>query len=75
MNIFIEFYNQYGNFQISNRANVVMILKKNTTGLGDYRPINIINIIPKLVTKVLANRLRKSLPVLIFTQQIVFIKD
>lgn len=61
---------------LTNRANVVMIQKnENAESMGDYRPISIKNIIPKLITKVLANRFRKSLPALISSQQTAFIQD
>lgn len=58
-----------------NKANVVMIPKKETLdSMGDFRPISVINMMPKLISKVLANRLRSKLPQLILPNQTAFIK-
>lgn len=51
-----------------NRANIVMVI-------SDYRPISILNTIPKLIAKILANRLRQWLPTLTSTSQTAFVKD
>lgn len=60
----------------TNKANIVMIPKKpNSATVGDFRPISIINLIPKLITKVLANRLRSVLPDLVSAQQTAFTRD
>lgn len=75
MRVFGELYG--GNLDLSqfNRANIIMIQKKEEARcVKDYRPISIINIIPKLISKVLANRLCVYLPDLISMQQTAFIK-
>lgn len=43
--------------------------------MKEYRPISIINILTKLLTKVLSNRLRSVLPSLISNHQTTFVKD
>lgn len=56
-----------------NLANIVMIPKTtNPTTVGEFRPISIINLIPKLISKIMANRLRGSLPGLISQYQTAF---
>lgn len=53
-----------------NRANVIILSKKEETiTMQDYRLISIINLIPKVVAKVLANRLSTKLPELILVEQ------
>ena len=57
-----------------NQANIIMIAKKdNATQIGDYRPISVMNAIPKLISKLLANRLRGLLPELISSNQPAFV--
>ncbi|XP_078173997.1 uncharacterized protein LOC144567705 [Carex rostrata] len=54
------FYENQLNLKDFNKANIVMLPKgENPTSAKEFRPISIINIIPKLISKVLANRLRK----------------
>lgn len=58
-----------------NKANVVMVPKKDSPEtVNDYRPISVINIIPKLLSKILANRLRVVMPRLISCHQTAFIQ-
>ena len=42
--------------------------------VGDYRPISVMNAIPKLISKLLANRLRSLLPALISSNQTAFVQ-
>lgn len=58
-----------------NQANIIMIPKKEVSKrVGDYRPISVMNAIPKLISKILANRLRLVLPDLISSNQTAFIQ-
>lgn len=58
-----------------NRANITMIPKnEGANEVGDFRPISIINLIPKILTKILATRLSRFLPDLISIRQSAFIK-
>lgn len=58
-----------------NRANVIMIPKNNSpTSVNDFRPISVINVIPKLLAKILANRLKYKMPGLISANQTAFIR-
>lgn len=58
-----------------NHANITMIPKKEEPKLlGDFRPISVMNAVPKLISKILANRLRSFLPSLISPTQTAFIQ-
>lgn len=68
------FYNHSIDLSNINHANIVMIPKKEIcVKVSDYRPISIMNAILNLVSKILANRLRDFLPVLIVQTQTAFI--
>lgn len=59
-----------------NRANVVMIPKIDSPReVGDFRPISVINVIPKLIYKILARRLAVFLHDLISPFQTAFVKN
>lgn len=69
-----DFYNHRLDLTKFNRADVIMIPKCETPStVGDYRPISVINLVPKLISKILANRLRRVLPDIISPQQTAFI--
>ena len=58
-----------------NQANITMIPKKDEPKqVGDFRPISVMNALPKLISKILANRLRGFLPALISSSQTAFIQ-
>lgn len=72
--IFQTFYHGNINLAPYNEAKIVLVPKKETpTTTGDFRPISVLNLIPKLIAKVLSNRLRGVLPNLISCNQIAFI--
>lgn len=57
-----------------NQANIVMIPKhEHPQRVEDFSPISIMNAVPKLIAKILSNRLRGSLPDLISPAQTAFI--
>lgn len=74
MEIMKSFYDNSLDLSQVNKANVVMIPKNESpVSVGDYRPISVINLIPKLISKVLANRLKEWMPDLISANQTAFI--
>lgn len=74
-NIVWGFFNNQIGLSSINLANVVTIPKTDSPQtVGDFRPISIINIVPKLISKIIANRLGNSMQDLISPYQTVFIK-
>jgi hypothetical protein len=58
-----------------NEANVVLIPKANdASSITDFRPINLINSLAKIITKILADRLAPRLQDLVSNCQNAFIK-
>lgn len=59
-----------------NSTILTLIPKKDeATRMGDYRPISCCNVLYKVLSKILANMLKKILPKFISTNQSAFIKD
>ncbi|XP_020272038.1 uncharacterized protein LOC109847206 [Asparagus officinalis] len=76
MRLFEEFYE--GKLEINriNYAHIILIQKKNEAStVNDYRPISLLNVIYKIITKVLTNRLNPKLEMLIDPMQSGFIKN
>jgi hypothetical protein len=72
--IFEGFHDSVVNLKLINKANIVLVPKThNPSCARDYRPISIINLIPKLISKCLANQIRPHLPTLINVRHTIFV--
>ena len=59
-----------------NNTNIALVPKvKNPTRMKDFRPISLSNVCYKLISKVLANRLRTILPQIISENQSAFLLE
>lgn len=59
--VVIDFFREGTGFQELNRTNVVLIpKKKDPIKVTDMRPIYLCNVLSKVVTKVMANRLKEE---------------
>ncbi|KAJ1692316.1 hypothetical protein LUZ63_009014 [Rhynchospora breviuscula] len=75
ISIFEELHKGSLHLGSSNRANIVLLPKEEHAHvLSAFRPISILCYVPKLISKVLANRLAAFLPSLISVSQTGFVK-
>ncbi|KAM0042735.1 putative RNA-directed DNA polymerase [Helianthus debilis subsp. tardiflorus] len=74
--IFENFYDT-GGFSIGCSSSFISLIPKvkDPQGLNDYRPINLVGIYNKAISKVLANRLKSVIGKVISINQSAFIKD
>ena len=70
----LEFLNDGHMMPELNHTHIVLIPKiKNPAKMSDFRPISLCNVIYKIITKVLANRLKQVLPHIIAPAQSAFV--
>lgn len=69
-----NFYENRLDLERFNRAKIILIPKTEVPkSTSDFRPISVLNLIPKLIAKILSNRLRLKLPDLISQNQMTFV--
>lgn len=69
-----EFYENRLKLEEFNEANIIMIPKVDQpANTSDFRPISVLDLIPKLISKIISNRLRLLLPILISPNQTAFV--
>lgn len=70
-----RFFEGTADISALNTANIVMLPKKeDAVQLKDFRPISIISLISKIISKLLATRLSRFLPELISVNQTAFVR-
>jgi hypothetical protein len=70
-----DFYKGEVSLQAINSAFITLIPKTNSpTSVNDFRPIYLLNCVTKIITKLLGNRLQRSIIPLVHTNQYGFIK-
>ncbi|KAF7150466.1 hypothetical protein RHSIM_Rhsim02G0009200 [Rhododendron simsii] len=69
-----DFFERKANLDKLNLTNLIVIPKiPNPEAISQFRPISLCNFAYKIISKILANRLKPLLPTLIFQQQSAFI--
>lgn len=72
--VVLSFLNSGDDIVDSNYTYIVLILEdRNPKTVTEYQPISLCNVIYKLITKVLANRLKLILPSIISPNQCAFV--
>ena len=74
MNVVLDFLNNGVMLPYLNHTDIVLIPKvKNPEKMSEFRPISLYNVIYKVISKVLANRLKQVLPDIISPTQSAFV--
>ena len=72
--VVLDFLNNGNMLPKINHTNIVLIPKnRNPVKISDFRPISLCNVIYKIISKVLANRLKQVLPQIISPTQNAFV--
>ena len=58
-----------------NHTHIVLIPKKDPTHLTDYKPISLGNVVSRIISKVIANRLKYILPNVVSESQSAFVPN
>jgi hypothetical protein len=75
MDVFHGFHAGTTDMVCFNQAHIVLLLKKlGATSIVDFRSTSLQNYTPKLAAKILPNQLQSSIPMLISSCQIGFVK-
>ena len=70
----LDFLNNGNMLPVINHTNIVLIPKvKNPERMSEFRPISLCNVIYKIISKVLANKLKQVLPQIIAPTQSAFV--
>jgi hypothetical protein len=70
-----DFFEGQGSLEGISNSYITLILKKhNPETVNDYRPISLMNISPKLITKILADRLQVEIKILVHKNQYGFFR-
>ncbi|KAM0052219.1 putative RNA-directed DNA polymerase [Helianthus debilis subsp. tardiflorus] len=72
----MDYFFETGSIDYSCSSSFITLIPKTNdpTGLKDYRPINLIGIISKVISKILANRMKKVIGSVISESQSAFVK-
>ena len=74
VNVVLDFLNNGVMLPDLNHTNIMLILKvKNPEKMSEFRPISLCNVIYKVISKVLANRLKQVLPDIISPTRSAFV--
>lgn len=73
--VILNYLNGYGNLEGSVNNTLIVLIPKvtNPTHASEFRPISLYNVVYKTVSNVLANRLKKILPITVSHNQSAFI--
>ncbi|GKV31782.1 hypothetical protein SLEP1_g40447 [Rubroshorea leprosula] len=74
---FVQEFQEHGRLVRGSNASFIVLIPKteNPQGIEEYRPISLIGVMYKIIAKLLANRLRKVLPMVIGEQQMAFLEE
>ncbi|KAJ0491837.1 putative RNA-directed DNA polymerase [Helianthus annuus] len=73
----LEFFHKEGRINVGSSSSFITLIpkSKDPVELNNYRPINLVGVISKVISKVLANRLKMVISTVISDSQSAFLKD